>query len=252
MVVGSAPATTDAHNSPFTPVSPSLPPHPSLPRSLVPPVFPAAVVYLGDLFSLADGGGGGGGGGHVPAAIWTDLSNRFNGYVTPPETVSTVSEAGGEAVTTVVTTERLRQVLLFCCMLRPRPCCASVLYARSRPFYAPIQMPLCAPLRPLTAICADDGRDPGAAAEGRTAAGRRRIEPEGGLGFVGEPDAAGARPLVVSGRGAQSDPLTCAVQRGCHAAGGPPTPARSVYRLPANEHKRRAPSPTVHPRARGR
>ena len=75
-----------------------------------------AVAYLGDLFSLADGGGGGG---DVPAAIWTDLSNRFNGYVTPPETVSTVSEAGGEAVTTVVTTERLRQVIL--------------------PFYAPVQ-----------------------------------------------------------------------------------------------------------------
>jgi hypothetical protein len=64
-----------------------------------------AVVYMGDLHSLADGSGGG-----APVAVWTSLSNKFNGYFASPTTSVSTATEDGLHVTTRITTERLLQV----------------------------------------------------------------------------------------------------------------------------------------------
>ena len=68
------------------------------------------MLYLGDLFSLIPSPPLPGGGDGPPA--WTDLSNRFNRYYSPPTTAATtaVEGPGDTVVTTIVTTERLLQV----------------------------------------------------------------------------------------------------------------------------------------------
>ncbi len=62
-------------------------------------------MYLGDLYSLADGGEGG-----EPVAIWTSLSNSFNGYFAQPTTSISTAVVDGLKVTTVVSTKKYLQV----------------------------------------------------------------------------------------------------------------------------------------------